>query len=695
MSTVSHLENLNGQQRRAVTYGEPLPEKGYRSGPLLILAGAGTGKTDTLAHRIAHLVIHRVDPARMLLLTSTRRVATEMRRRAYDIVKKALSEPLGGLSQTISQRLSWAGTFHSIANRLLRHYARHLKLDPHFTVIDPSDAAELMDEVRAELGIATSGSGFADRQTCLRIYSRRVNTQSSLADTLARWFPDCARWESDLARLFRAYVERKQRAGLLDTDDLLFYWHAMMGETRLAQHAGRHFDHVIVDDGQDLNALQIQILLALKPDGSGLTVAGDETQAANPLSVPAQEGIPGLAARFQPPAEVVTLAQNYRSTQQVLDVANALLADAPRQQRRHLLSIRSQGTRPRYVTVDDAQAQAEYVSSEILRRRETGASLRGQAILLRSAAQGEVLAAELARRKIPYVRQGVSRFLESEHVRDVMAVLRWADNPRNSVAASRVIRLLPGTTADDARRAIEHLQAQGGSFERLKGLEPPQSAALDWGKLVALMSTLTEPQRQWQGQVHLVREWYRPHFERIYEHFHTRLSDLDHLELLSGQYPSRERFLTELTLEPPNATSDQAGQPVIDDDYVVISSVYAARGQQWDTVYVLGVAEGGFPALPFAGRPLDLERERRLLYVAMTRARSELVLVAPLRNDAVRLASNGQAQATGGGPSRFMTEKVLKCVDAVAHERAGFSDAMLQESGQAVLDVSARLREMW
>src|ERR1700722_11894881 len=217
MSTTSHLEKLNGPQRKAVTFGELLPDnKGVKCGPLLIVAGAGTGKTDTLAHRVAHLVIHGVAPGRILMLTFTRRASVEMRRRAHEIVKKALDEPLGGLSQTITQRLSWAGTFHSIGNRLLRHYAKHLKLDPQFSVIDRADAADLLDGLRQELGLAAKEQRFPRKETCLQIYSYRVNTGRALKETLAEQYPWCVQWEAELAKLYRGYVERKQRCNLLD-----------------------------------------------------------------------------------------------------------------------------------------------------------------------------------------------------------------------------------------------------------------------------------------------------------------------------------------------------------------------------------------------------------------------------------------------------------------------------------------------
>jgi ATP-dependent DNA helicase UvrD/PcrA len=696
MPTTAHLEKLNAPQRKAVAHGEPLPDKGFASGPLLIVAGAGTGKTDTLAHRVAHLVIHGVDPARILMLTFTRRAAGEMRRRAHEITKKALNESLGGVSAAISQRLSWAGTFHSIGNRLLRHYAAQLQLDPHFSVIDRGDSSDLMDSLRAELGLAARDQRFPRKDTCLQIYSNRVNTRRPLKETLEQHYPWCAQWEAELTALFRAYVEQKQHANLLDYDDLLLYWHGMMSEPRLAQHIAAHFDHVLVDEYQDTNRLQAEILHAMKPDGSGLTVVGDDAQAIYSFRAAAVENILGFAERFKPRAEVVTLAQNYRSTQQVLDVANAVMAEAPRQQRKYLLSIRGQGARARAVTVEDLQTQAEYVCSEVLRRREANVPLRRQAVLFRSASHSDVLEVELAKRKIPFVKYGGLRFLEAAHVKDLLSVLRWADNPRNSLAAFRVLQLLPGMGPVNASAAIEHLEAAGHSFESLRTFKPPQTHELDWRKLIELMLALADPQLPWVGQVHLVREWYQKHFERIYEHFHTRLGDLDQLEHLSGQYAARERFITELTLDPPHATSDLAGQPALEEDYLVLSTIHSAKGMEWDTVYLLNVVDGSYPSEFSTGRPELVEEERRLLYVAMTRAQNDLALIMPLRFHLTQQSRQGDAHVYGGR-SRFVTEKVLKTLEAVTFQGSslGGGEALQQAGTPVTVDVGARLREMW
>ncbi|HEV3180635.1 MAG TPA: ATP-dependent helicase [Steroidobacteraceae bacterium] len=695
MTTTAHLDRLNAPQRKAVTHGEPLAEKGYRAGPLLIVAGAGTGKTDTLAHRVAHLVLNGVDPARILMLTFTRRAATEMRRRAHEITRQALNDTLGGASQSIAQRLTWAGTFHSIANRLLRHYAPHLRLDPHFSVIDRADAADLMDSLREELGLAGKEQRFPRKETCLQIYSNRVNTRASLQETLELHYPWCAQWEPDLSRLYRAYVEQKQHASLLDYDDLLLYWHAMVAEPRLAQHVGAHFDHVLVDEYQDTNRLQAQILQALKPDGAGLAVVGDDAQAIYSFRAAAVENILGFPQAFQPAAEVVTLAQNYRSTQQVLDVANAVMAEAPRQHRKYLLSIRGEGARPRLVTVEELQSQAEFICTEVLKRREANVPLKRQAVLFRSASHSDLLEVELAKRKVPFVKYGGLKFLEAAHIKDLLAVLRWADNPRNTLAAFRTLQLLPGMGPVNARAAIEHLQAAGHSFAALAGFAPPQTPGNDWRRLIELMQALADPQRAWAGQVREVRDWYQRHFERLYEHFHTRLGDLEQLEVLSGQYPSRERFLTELTLDPPHATSDLAARPALDEDYLVLSTIHSAKGMEWDTVYLLNVVDGSFPSEFATGRAELIEEERRLLYVALTRAQNELLLIVPLKFHLTHQSRQGDAHVYGGR-SRFMTDKVLKTLDPVLFQSGALpgSDA-LQSSAPLTLDVSARLREMW
>ena len=701
MAGASPLDNLNSAQKKAATYGEAIAEgAGWRAGPLLIIAGAGTGKTLTIAHRVAQLVLHGVDPSRLLLLTFTRRAAVEMRRRAHEIVREALGGALGaagsGRAQSVLQRLQWAGTFHAMGNRLLRLYARHLSLDPAYSVIDRADSADVIDEIRTQLGFASKDQRFPRKDTCLAIYSWRVNTQKSLRETLEQQFPWCKGWEEDLTRLFRGYVERKQRFALLDYDDLLLYWHLMMSEPQIAQAVSKHFDHILVDEYQDTNKLQGDILYALRPDGAGVTVVGDDAQAIYSFRAAAVENILQFPKRYRPHAEIITLAQNYRSTQGLLDASNALMAEAPKQFRKHLLGVRGPGGRPVYVTLDDLSGQAEYVCGEILKRREAGVLLRRQAVLFRHASASDVLEVELARRKIPFVKYGGLKFLEAAHIKDLLAVLRWADNPRNSLAAFRVLQLLPGMGPVNARKCVELLEAQSGALAALEGYKPPQAMAQEFAKLRTLMQELSERERPWAGQIRQVRDWYQPHLERLFEQVHTRRADLDQLEQLGTQYPSRERFITELTLDPPHATSDLAGSPLHDEDFLVLSTVHSAKGMEWDSVFVLNVVDGSFPSEFATSRQDLIEEERRLLYVAMTRARNELQLCVPLKFPLTQQARNGDGHVYGGR-SRFVSEKMLKCMEQIGYQSGPLAEAVALEGAEraATVDVAARLKDMW
>jgi DNA helicase-2/ATP-dependent DNA helicase PcrA len=698
MSTppASQLGSLNGPQRRAVTYGEPLPGgKGFRSGPLLIVAGAGTGKTNTLAHRVAHLAMSGVDPARILMLTFTRRASVEMKRRANEILREAFDDKLGGKASSITQRLTWAGTFHSIGNRLLRHYAKHVGLDQAFSVMDRSDSADLLDTVRTELGLSGKGNRFPRKDTCLGIYSHRVNTQKSLKETLESQYSWCASHEEDIGKLLRGYVERKSQYRVLDLDDLLLYWHAMMGEDRIAKSVAQHFDHVLVDEYQDTNKLQGDILFALKPDGQGVTVVGDDAQAIYSFRAAAVENILGFPDRFRPKAEMVTLAQNFRSSQSILDAANALMADAPRQHRKHLLSMRGQGPRPKLVTVDDLPTQAEFICTRVLAAREAGVALRRQAVLFRTGTHSDALEVELTKRKIPFVKYGGLKFLEAAHVKDLLAVLRWADNPRNQLAAFRVLQFMPGMGPANAKRALDHFVANNFLFTSFESFEPPTDARVAWRKFVDLFKMLCEPTRQWPGQIGLIREWYKPHMERMYEHVHMRIGDLDQLELLSSQHQTRERFVTELTLDPPQATSDQAGPAVHDEDFLVLSTVHSAKGMEWDQVYVLNVVDGSFPNEFATGKAELIEEERRLLYVAMTRARNDLTCVVPLRFQITSQPKTSDGHVYGGR-SRFLVEKVMKCFDEQTFQGTNTEvkiEAATADSG--TIDVASRLKQMW
>ncbi|MEJ2255416.1 MAG: ATP-dependent helicase [Woeseiaceae bacterium] len=688
-----YLGMLNPAQRQAAEFGERAPDATFRSGPLLIIAGAGTGKTMTLAHRVAHLIIEGVDPGRILLLTFTRRAAQEMIRRVETIVRAtahgAARLPRGGLP--------WAGTFHSIGNRLLRRFAHNLGLDPGFSVLDRGDAADMLDVVRHEAKLSAKSRRFPKKDTCLAIYSRCVNTQQALADVLERDFPWCADWTAELSTLFRCYVERKQRTQSLDYDDLLLYWSHLVAEPEFADEIGSWFEHVLVDEYQDTNRVQAEILRALKPDGSGVTVVGDDAQSIYSFRAADVDNILGFPDQFKPTARVVTLEQNYRSTQAVLDAANCLIAASDRQYRKNLFSKCGQGERPQYVTVEDCDAEAEYVVEAVLARREQGMLLREQAVLFRGSHHSDRLELELTRRNIPYVKYGGLKFLEAAHVKDLLAVLKWAENPRNEVAAFRVLKLLPGIGPSIAARCFESLACNDYGFECLASFRPPAAAADEWPVFCEMLAALAHADIAapgWQSQLTLVRRWYQPQLERIYDSIDMREADLEQLEQISGRYATRERFLTELTLDPPSAAGDRAGDPLLDEDYLVLSTVHSAKGQEWEAVFVLNVTDGNFPSEFATGKPEMIEEERRLLYVAMTRAKQSLSLIAPLRFFVTQQRKDGDRHVYGAR-SRFMTERLLTRLEQRFKGRSDGEAGAFRPRSDRQVDVAARMRQMW
>jgi DNA helicase-2/ATP-dependent DNA helicase PcrA len=688
------FDKLNPAQRDAATYGESVQGAGVRAGPLLVIAGAGTGKTSTLAHRVAHLLLQGVAPERMLLLTFTRRAALEMTRRAQRVMAEALVEQHGTTRVPENLRLPWSGTFHAIGNRLIRAYAQRLGLDPSFSVLDRGDAADLMDVVRHRLGYSKTEKRFPRKDTCLGIYSHRVNTQQPLRHTLETVYPWCLDWEEELTALCRAYVEAKLEQQVLDYDDLLLYWHVMMQDTELAAEIGRRFDHVLVDEYQDTNVLQAETLLRLKPDGRGLTVVGDDAQAIYSFRAATVENILEFPEQFSPPAHVVTLEENFRSTQAVLDAANALMAEGGRQYRKFLRSTRGAGARPQLVTVQDDQAQATCVVDRILETRERGVPLRRQAVLFRNSDHSDVLELELMRRNVPFVKYGGLKFLEAAHVKDLLAVLRWADNPRNRIAAFRVLQLLPGMGPANAERVCTAFEASGFRWDELAALQVPAATRDLWQPLTAMLAAIAVENAPWEGQVARVRKWYEPQLDRLYETPQVRRGDLEQLERLAVQYLTRESFVTELTLDPPQASGDLSGDPLLDEDYLVLSTVHSAKGQEWDSVHVLNVTDGSFPSEFSTGRPEMIEEERRLLYVAMTRARDELRLMAPVRFYVTQQSPVGD-KYVHGARSRFLTDGVLSRLTRTAwpaHAEPRPGEAV--ETGSRI-DVASRLRNMW
>jgi len=675
------LSNLNEEQWRAVLHGGGAP-----AGPLLVIAGAGSGKTSTLASRVANLVSKGCDPGRILMLTFSRRAAEEMKRR----VERILTKHLEGLSVV---RLEWAGTFHAIGARLLREYSYRIGLDPKFSILDREDAADLMNLVRHASGLSSKESRFPMKATCLAIYSRAVNAQLSLSRILETVFPWCLSWEAELKSLFQAYVEAKQRDNCLDYDDLLLYLAQATSIPEFAEEVGSRFDHILVDEYQDTNRLQASILLALKPRGEGLTVVGDDAQSIYSFRAAEVRNILDFPKHFNPPAEVITLSRNYRSTQPILKAANAVIALAKERFTKDLWSDRRSGQKPLIVTVRDEIDEAAYVANRILENREAGTRLKDQAVLFRASHHSGPLELELTRRNIPFLKFGGLKFLDAAHIKDVLAVLRWTSNPRNTVAGFRVLQLLPGIGPANAERIMRELGPDIAHLQRVTEIEPPAAAVPLWSDFSSLVSQVAINGIGWPAEFARIRQWYEPLLEQHWDDVAARRADLMQLEQIAGGYRSREQFLTELTLDPPDATSGQADAPLLDEDYLILSTMHSAKGQEWRSVFVLKVADGCIPSDLGAGSHAELEEERRLLYVAMTRAKDGLELTIPQRFYVHQQGSNGDRHVYGSR-TRFIPSSLLDAFEERSWVPTRMSPATAASAGPRV-DLAARVKEMW
>ena len=687
--TVTYLETLNREQRRAVEHG--VRKKNAAPGTaLLVIAGAGSGKTNTVAHRVAHLIVNGADPRRILLMTFSRRAAAEMTRRVERIARQVMGSSAG----VMTEALTWAGTFHGIGARLLREYADQIGIAPAFTIHDREDSADLMNLVRHERGLSKTESRFPTKGTCLAIYSRCINAELAIEEVVGMTFPWCSTWAAELKELFAAYVDAKQRQNVLDYDDLLLYWAQTLSDPGLADEIGDRFDHVLVDEYQDTNRLQAAIILALKPGGRGLTVVGDDAQSIYSFRAANVRNILDFPAQFSPAAEIITLERNYRSTQAILAAANGVIGLAAERFTKNLWTDRNSGARPRLVSVRDEAEQARYIVERVLENRESGSTLKQQAVLFRTSHHCGPLEVELTRRNIPFVKYGGLKFLDTAHVRDILALLRFVENPRDGIAGFRLMQLIPGIGPASAQEVLDHMMGAADPIRALLDMPSPSRAGDDWGTFVETVASLRAGRSGWPAELVCARLWYEPHLERLHEDAITRRADLIQLEQIASGYPSRERFLTELTLDPPDATSDQSGVPLLDEDYLVLSTIHSAKGQEWKSVFVLNVVDGCIPSDLGAGTSAEIEEERRLLYVAMTRARDDLHLVVPQRF--FTHGQNAQGDHHVYAPrSRFIPNELLGLFERMAWPEADPELAARGASQGVRVDVAARMRGMW
>ena len=526
-STATYLSELNREQRQAVEHG--IGAFDDQGAPLLVIAGAGSGKTKTLAHRVAHLIVNGADPRRILLLTFSRRAAAELARR----VQRISAQVLGTRCKSVTDALTWAGTFHGIGARLLRESADQIGLASSFTIHDREDSADLMNYVRHQCGLSKTDSRFPTKGTCLAIYSRAVNAEINLEDVLRDSFPWCTDWAAELRELFAAYVETKQKQNVLDYDDLLLYWAHAMSDPAIARDIRGRFDHVLVDEYQDTNRLQASILLALKPTGRGLTVVGDDAQSIYSFRAATVRNILDFPGQFSPSAAVIALEQNYRSTQAVLAAANAVIEQATERFTKNLWSDRVSGELPQLITVRDETEQARYVVERVLDARERSSLLKQQAVLFRASHHSGPLEIELVRHNVPFVKFGGLKFLDAAHIKDILSLLRFVENPRDQIAGFRLLQIIPGVGPASAELVLNGMAAAPDPFLALAEYPSPPRASEDWPAFVTTILDLAAQRSGWPSEFQRAQLWYEPHADRIYEDATSRRADLVQL----GQMP--------------------------------------------------------------------------------------------------------------------------------------------------------------
>jgi len=660
---VRYQDELNAEQLEVVMAGD---------GPLLVIAGAGSGKTRALTYRVSRLIEDGVDPSEILLLTFTNKAAREMLSRVEQLV-------------TIDTRRIWGGTFHSVGNRLLRQHAATLGYRPNFSILDDEDAKEMMESAVSSLGIKTLERRFPKGDVLLDIASFLVNTRTPLELHLEQNYPHFGLYAEEIVKVFRRYQERKREANAMDFDDLLVNWKLLLDDyEEIAEALKRRFRAILVDEYQDTNRLQAEVVDAMAAVRRNVMVVGDDAQSIYSFRGASFENIMTFPLRF-PQATIHKLETNYRSTPQILRLANAAIAHNRFQFQKELHAVRGEGPEPAVVGVDDVFEQASFVAQRILELRDEGESLGDIAVLYRSHYQSLELQMELSRRLIPYeIRSGV-RFFEQAHIKDVIAYLKIMTNPRDELSWKRVLKLYPKIgekTAAEIWTGISHSRDPLDAFLGAGTFSPPgRGVAKSVESLRSVLRPLSAEamKRNPSESIRLVVEkGYADYARSKFANSQARLDDLEQLSQYALRYDDVNAFLEEVALANPLAGEDVA---VVgpEDERIVLSSVHQAKGLEWRVVFVIWLADGRFPsqrALRVPGGIVHLpetqptsevalmlqgveekelvipgeEEERRLFYVAVTRAKQELYLVFPV------MARDRAGMDVLMEPSRFVRE---------------------------------------
>jgi DNA helicase-2/ATP-dependent DNA helicase PcrA len=642
---------LDEQQLAAVLHGND---------PLVILAGAGTGKTRTLTSRVASLLESGTPPERVLLLTFTRRAAEDMLARVSAICGDS----------TAASRI-WGGTFHAIAHRLIAEHCSALGLST-VSVIDPGDVADLMDLMRDEHGLTATGS--SDRMpraaTLADLYSRAVNTGRAAREVIQTDYPWCEPHTDAIMGLLRAFVARKRDRGLLDFDDLLLTWRALLDNPATGDRLRERWDHVLVDEFQDVNQIQVDIVNRLRIDGQGLTVVGDDAQAVYGFRGAASGHLLDLAKSL-PTARTVKLECNFRSRQPLLELAN-IVRPGEGEDRLVLRAARADeaveaevgeaagpARRPRLVRCYDAPEEARQVADALVRSVELGGRLRDHAVLMRASHHSDLLELELTSRRIPFMKFGGLKFLEAAHVKDFLATLRVLDNPSDEVAWFRLLRLHRGVGPASAGAMLPLVLADRHNVNAVVAAAPgPARVAL--ADTLQQLAAATSPHPVGQ-QVTTCTELLKPLLQNRYRDSAVRLGDVERLAEAASRSPDLASFVAEVTLDPPQSTGDYAKPPHLDEDFVTLSTVHSAKGLEWLSVHVIHAVDGSFPSDMALTTKEGLAEESRLFYVATTRARDELSIYTPLRMPHHRHARDDRHSFAP--QSRFLTDAAVALMD--------------------------------
>jgi len=630
-------------------------------------------------------------------LTFTRRAANEMIRRAGQVVGEATAAGV------------WGGTFHAVAHRLLRMYSQQIGLSKGFTILDQSDAEDLVHLIRTDFELHRSTTRFPQKGTLLAIYSRCVNAGEPLEQVLAERFPWCHGHAEALKRVFREYSQRKTQRDLLDYDDLLMYWEHALDNPAVGDAIAGRFSHILVDEYQDTNPMQAAILRKMwermlkgaeappkdaPAAGSSIMVVGDDAQSIYSFRGATVENILRFPEEFAG-TTTITLEQNYRSVTPILEASNAVMGKASRRFTKNLWSERPSSQKPALITCATELEQGGLVIDRILEFREEGIPLTRQAVLFRASHNSDALEVELGRRNIPFVKWGGLKFLEAAHVKDLLAFLRILENPRDEMSWMRVLQMLEGIGPGRARQAIDHIRDSHEGIASLRSWKAPTLAKQPVEDLSRLFNDVADAGADMPltAQIDRIRRFYGPLCEKRYEQAEMRLRDLDQLELLAQRASSRASFLADLTLDPPMSTGDLAGPPLLDEEYLVLSTIHSAKGCEWDVVYLIHAADGILPS-DMSNSEAELEEERRLLYVAMTRARDRLVITFPLRYYHRKHAlgdSHSFAQL-----SRFLPPDLFSLFERSGSDHVP-QDTLPESTGQAAVaaQIQARLQRLW